>query len=187
MLESPLAVGFKMEGGQDNAKVYAALHLANQFFISADECQLLVPSQGQFIVFNRYEFNEWITDGDLKPIDPIRFYELINLRHLYMVCRDFLMEVTVYPVVNDITRRSDMGSDYLRAGVDGDGDSLLEIRQGGNVCMVEFCTSQGGGKSPNTRQAVRRLAYFMSVDHQLDESGRVKYGLDPKNTPKLYG
>lgn len=77
--------------------------------------------------------------------------------------------------VPDVMRREDMSRrGFLRILRQGDGDIIVAIASCENDTLsrteaVEFCTGiTGGGKSPHTFMALRRLAEAMDQDNQED-------------------
>lgn len=95
--------------------------------------------------------------------------------------RQFVPPV-VWPEHKRVARCGDMapyGHTHLTVELDADNDvhvALWEQTQdsaddpAGQRAVLEFCTSQGGGKSPRTREALIALMVAMEQDHQTNPS-----------------
>lgn len=67
-----------------------------------------------------------------------------------------------FPQSREVERCGDMSRAVLRVMLDGDEDVSVSILGGELVDGVEFCTLQGGGKSPKTRAAL--IALMVAIE-----------------------
>ena len=71
--------------------------------------------------------------------------------------------------VRIVDRPEDMSRDgYLRLFIQPDGDVIVMVQSEGmgQIASVEFCScGAGGGASPETIKALRRLAKAMAIDN----------------------
>lgn len=83
--------------------------------------------------------------------------------------------VARWPVMEPVGRMGDMappGRTHMTVMLDCDGDACVSIwdQEGaghGARASIEFCTSFGGGDSPETRKALIALAVAMNEDNKL--------------------
>ena len=71
----------------------------------------------------------------------------------------------------------------IKVGIDGcDGDVHLSIYDDKNECLadLEFCsTGSGGGKSPNTVEAIKHLFIAIAKDNELNKSRMGEHHFQP--------
>jgi len=66
----------------------------------------------------------------------------------------------------DVTRQADEAGHRLRVFRGDAGDVHVAVMVAGHWVSVEFCTRQGGGRSPKTRLALVALAEAMMQDNE---------------------